>query len=121
MALEVVTVPCRSDNYAYLLRDEGSGQVALVDAPSVAPIVEALDALFHGVTRGQHQDARRRVGRVVAQTTAHFAAVHIRKPDIQDDDVMHFIFSPFDARRAIICFEHIEIVDHHQLFSQCFA
>jgi len=40
---EVVTVPCRSDNYAYLIRDRLSGKVALVDAPSVDPIVAALD------------------------------------------------------------------------------
>lgn len=43
MAVEIVTIPCRSDNYAYLIRDESSGQVALVDAPAVDPIVEALD------------------------------------------------------------------------------
>ncbi len=43
MPVEIVTVPCRSDNYAYLVRDEGSGRVALVDAPAVEPIVEALD------------------------------------------------------------------------------
>ncbi len=44
MPVEVVTVPCRSDNYAYLVRDIGSGKVALVDAPEVAPIRAALDA-----------------------------------------------------------------------------
>ena len=43
MPVKIITVPCRSDNYAYLIRDEGSGQVALVDAPEVAPIVAALD------------------------------------------------------------------------------
>lgn len=44
MPVEVVTVPCLSDNYAYLVRDESSGKVALVDAPEVTPIVEALEA-----------------------------------------------------------------------------
>ncbi|MEM7526741.1 MAG: hydroxyacylglutathione hydrolase [Pseudomonadota bacterium] len=43
MPVEIVTVPCRSDNYAYLVRDEASGDVALVDAPEVAPIQAALD------------------------------------------------------------------------------
>jgi hydroxyacylglutathione hydrolase len=43
MPVEVVTVPCRSDNYAYIVRDQGSGRVALVDAPAVEPIVEALE------------------------------------------------------------------------------
>jgi len=43
MAVEIATIPCRSDNYAYLIRDQGSGLVALVDAPAVDPIVAALD------------------------------------------------------------------------------
>ncbi len=46
MPLEIVTVPCRSDNYAYLVRDHASGKVALIDAPAVDPIVAALEA--HG-------------------------------------------------------------------------
>lgn len=44
MPLEVVIVPCRADNYAYLLRDEASGRVGLVDAPEAGPIVRALEA-----------------------------------------------------------------------------
>ena len=43
MSVEVVVVPCRTDNYAYLIRDTGSGLVALVDAPEEAPIREALE------------------------------------------------------------------------------
>ncbi|MEM6549288.1 MAG: hydroxyacylglutathione hydrolase [Pseudomonadota bacterium] len=42
MPVEIVTIPCRSDNYAYLVHDRASGQVALVDAPEVAPIQAAL-------------------------------------------------------------------------------
>jgi hydroxyacylglutathione hydrolase len=42
MPLEIVTVPCLSDNYAYLLRDAGTGLVALVDAPEAAPIEAAI-------------------------------------------------------------------------------
>jgi hydroxyacylglutathione hydrolase len=49
MPVEIVTVPCRSDNYAYLIRDQGSGKVALVDAPSVDPIVEALESRGWGL------------------------------------------------------------------------
>ncbi|MEM7498554.1 MAG: hydroxyacylglutathione hydrolase [Pseudomonadota bacterium] len=44
MPVEIVTVPCRQDNYAYLVRDEGSGEVALVDAPEEGPIRDALEA-----------------------------------------------------------------------------
>ena len=42
MPLEIVTVPCRSDNYAYLLRDAATGAVGLVDAPEAAAIEAAL-------------------------------------------------------------------------------
>ncbi len=48
MPLELLTVACLSDNYAYLLHDAGSGRTALVDAPEAAPIRAALDA--HGWT-----------------------------------------------------------------------
>ena len=42
MPLEILTVPCLSDNYAYLLRDAATGEVGLVDAPEAAPIEAAL-------------------------------------------------------------------------------
>jgi hydroxyacylglutathione hydrolase len=38
MPLEIVTVPCLRDNYAYLLRDGATGWVGLVDAPEAGPI-----------------------------------------------------------------------------------
>ncbi len=43
MPVEIVTVPCLSDNYAYLVRDQASGQVAVVDAPEAGPIISALE------------------------------------------------------------------------------
>ena len=42
MPFDLVTIPCRSDNYAFLLRSE-SGRTAIVDAPEAAPIRAALD------------------------------------------------------------------------------
>lgn len=44
MALELVTIPCLSDNYAFLLHDAASGQTAVVDVPDAQPILEALKA-----------------------------------------------------------------------------
>ena len=44
MPLEIVTIPCLSDNYAFLARDEATGTVALVDAPEAAPVQAALEA-----------------------------------------------------------------------------
>ena len=44
MALELVTIPCRSDNYAFLIHDDVSAKTALVDAPEAAPIQAELTA-----------------------------------------------------------------------------
>jgi len=49
MPLDIVTVPCLSDNYAYLLRDAATGKVGLVDAPEAAPIEAALKARGWGL------------------------------------------------------------------------
>ncbi len=42
MPLELVTIPCRTDNYAYLVHDPESGETACVDVPDAAPILAAL-------------------------------------------------------------------------------
>ena len=42
MPLEIVTIPCLSDNYAYLVN--GPDGTCLIDAPEAGPIVDALDA-----------------------------------------------------------------------------
>ncbi len=42
MPLEIVTIPCLSDNYAYLVN--GPDGVAIIDAPEAAPIIAELDA-----------------------------------------------------------------------------
>jgi hydroxyacylglutathione hydrolase len=42
-ALEVVTIPCLTDNYAYLIVSPDGGAAALVDAPEAAPIRAELD------------------------------------------------------------------------------
>ncbi|MGE4612427.1 MAG: hydroxyacylglutathione hydrolase [Paracoccaceae bacterium] len=42
MTLEIVTIPCLADNYAFLLRDQKTSKVALVDAPESYPIQKAL-------------------------------------------------------------------------------
>lgn len=63
MPLEIVTVPCLSDNYAYLLRDAATGTVGLVDAPE-APAIEAalkgkgwtLDLILITHHHGDHID-----------------------------------------------------------------
>ncbi|MEM0949891.1 MAG: hydroxyacylglutathione hydrolase [Pseudomonadota bacterium] len=62
MPLEIVTVPCRSDNYAFLVH--GQDRTALVDAPEAEPIIGALGARGWGLDEiwithhhGDHVDA----------------------------------------------------------------
>ncbi len=43
MPVDVVVLKARSDNYAYLVRDEATGKVASIDAPEAGPILAALD------------------------------------------------------------------------------
>lgn len=42
MALELVTIPCLTDNYAYLIHDPATGQTAVIDVPDATPILAAL-------------------------------------------------------------------------------
>lgn len=42
MPLEIRTIPCLSDNYAFLAHDAATGATALVDAPEPGPILAAL-------------------------------------------------------------------------------
>ena len=48
MTLELVTIPCLTDNYTYLLHDDETGQTAVVDVPEAAPVLAALTK--HGWT-----------------------------------------------------------------------
>ncbi|MEO1108782.1 MAG: hydroxyacylglutathione hydrolase [Pseudomonadota bacterium] len=60
MPLEIVTIPCLSDNYAFLAHDAASGQTALVDAPEPGPILAELDrrgwTLSHVLLTHHHWD-----------------------------------------------------------------
>lgn len=40
--LTLRTVPCLSDNYAFILHDGATGQTAIVDAPEAAPLLDVL-------------------------------------------------------------------------------
>jgi hydroxyacylglutathione hydrolase len=44
MPLEIVTVPCLTDNYAWLAHDAATGATAVIDVPETSPILNALDA-----------------------------------------------------------------------------
>ncbi len=42
MTLQILTIPCLSDNYAYLAHDPATGQTAAVDVPEAGPLLRAL-------------------------------------------------------------------------------
>lgn len=44
MPLQLVTIPCLADNYAYLIHDPDTGQTAVIDVPEPGPILAALEA-----------------------------------------------------------------------------
>ncbi len=44
MPLILRTIPCLTDNYAFLLHDDASGATAVIDVPDAAPIEAALKA-----------------------------------------------------------------------------
>jgi hydroxyacylglutathione hydrolase len=60
MPLEIVTIPCLKDNYAFLAHDRATGQTAVVDVPEAAPIAAALKqrgwTLSHVLLTHHHWD-----------------------------------------------------------------
>lgn len=44
MPLDLITIPCRQDNYAFVLHDQETGETALIDAPEAGPIQATLNA-----------------------------------------------------------------------------
>lgn len=49
MTLQIVTIPCLKDNYAYLVKDDSG--VSLIDAPEATPILSELKARGWGLDR----------------------------------------------------------------------
>jgi hydroxyacylglutathione hydrolase len=74
MPLELVTVPCLADNYAYLIHDAETGQTAVIDVPEVGPILAALSAhqwrLTDILITHHHDDHIQGVDALRAQTGA---------------------------------------------------
>ena len=58
--LQIETIACLSDNYAFLAHDPNSGATALIDAPEAGPILERLDqkgwSLSHVLITHHHYD-----------------------------------------------------------------
>ncbi len=74
MLLELVTIPCLKDNYAFLMHDDASGHTTLVDVPEATPILNTLAArgwhLDQILLTHHHSDHIQGVPDVVAATSA---------------------------------------------------
>ena len=72
--LELVTIPCLADNYAYLIRNPATRETALIDAPEAAPILAALKekgwSLATVFLTHHHDDHVEGVAEIVAATGA---------------------------------------------------
>jgi hydroxyacylglutathione hydrolase len=74
MALELVTIPCLTDNYAYLIHDAETAQTAVIDVPDPGPVLEALTTrgwrLTHILITHHHDDHIQGVDALRAATGA---------------------------------------------------
>ncbi|SLN54211.1 Hydroxyacylglutathione hydrolase [Roseovarius albus] len=60
MALQIETIPCLSDNYAFLAHEPDTGRTAVIDVPEAGPILAALKrtgwTLSHVLLTHHHYD-----------------------------------------------------------------
>lgn len=107
MVPKIDVIPCLSDNYAYVLRDEESGAAVLFDAPEAAPILAALearggrlDALLLTHHHGDHiEGAAEIIERTGAKLVGAAADAHRLPPldqAVVDDE--RFSIGPFSFR-----------------------
>jgi hydroxyacylglutathione hydrolase len=74
MPLEILTIPCLSDNYAFLAHDAASGDTALIDVPEAGPILDALAktgwTLSHVLITHHHADHVQGLSEILAKHPA---------------------------------------------------
>ncbi len=87
--LTLVTIPCLSDNYAFLLHDDATGATALIDAPEEAPVSAELSARGWGLSEiwltHHHWDHVEGVGALAEATGARVLGARAdahRLPDL---------------------------------------
>lgn len=110
MTLELVTLPCLKDNYAYLIHNGDTGATAVVDVPEAAPILAALDQRGWRLTdillTHHHWDHIDGVADLVAATGARVwgaAADAHRLPPL--DHVLQA------EERITVCGEEMRVID----------
>lgn len=110
MPLELVTVPCLADNYAYLLHDRETGVTAVADVPDVAPVRATLEnlgwTLTHILVTHHHHD---HIGGVDALREATGAKVYGAEADAERLPRLDVSLKPGDS--LPFAGEEIEIMD----------
>lgn len=85
MALSLVTIPCLSDNYAFLIGNPATKEAALIDVPEAAPINAALE---------------KSGWRLTTVILTHHHDDHVQGlNDLVDRDRLHVIGARADAHR----------------------
>ena len=110
MPLELVTIPCLKDNYAYLVHDRDSGETAVIDVPEAGPISAALNergwTLSHILLTHHHWD---HVDGVAGLLTDHPAKVIGAEADSHRLPPLDIAVAEGDNLR--ICGEAMQVVD----------
>lgn len=110
MPLEILTLPCLSDNYAFLVHDAASAETALIDAPEAGPILSALDArgwtLTHVLLTHHHFDHVDGLADILAHhpaTVIGAAADAHRLPDLD--------IQVAERDTVSLCSEDVQVID----------
>lgn len=114
MTLELLTVPCLTDNYAYLIREAQTDAVACIDVPEAAPILAALGRrgwkLTHILLTHHHNDHIAGVDALAAATGARVigAAADAHRLPPLDEEVAEGALVRFGLTEARV----IEVPGH---------
>ena len=58
MPLEILTIPCLTDNYAYIAHDADTGETLVIDVPEAGPVMAALTQRLILSSSGESSEAQ---------------------------------------------------------------
>ena len=110
MPLEILTIPCLSDNYAFIAHDPVSGETAVVDVPEAGPILDALGergwSATHVLLTHHHYDHVDGLGDLLAGHPAKVIGARADKDRLPPLDV-----AVDDGDTITICGEACHVMD----------
>lgn len=108
--LDLATIPCLTDNYAYLIHNPATGETALVDVPEAAPILAALKqrgwTLSTILLTHHHSDHIQGVPELVAATGAQVIGAKADAHRLPPLDT-----TVTDGDTVQICGEPMQVID----------